>query len=210
MKLGKLAFEFVTLMFVSSFVSSGLMHAQEAWDSPDFSATQLLSPGGHELRMKVYRSGSMVRVEESDKVAVLFVPASKKVYSLTVYPDNSRTCVVMRTDQAKMMLSPLQLLDGTKVKRTPAGTEVVEGHNCKVENVTVTRVDGQTIESKVWEAEDLKGAPVKIESQLSDFKFTAVYRDVVLATPDKALFTPPDKCIPIEKMGQVAVEKKMR
>jgi hypothetical protein len=82
----------------------------------------------------------------------------------------------------------------------------MEGHSCKVENVVVTREDGQTIELKVWEAEDLKGVPVKIESQLGSKKITAVYRDIVLGTPDKTLFIPPDKCTPFEKMGQV-VEK---
>jgi hypothetical protein len=90
------------------------------------------------------------------------------------------------------------------VERTPAGKEVVEGHSCKVENVVVTRPDGKIIHAKVWEAEDLKGVPVKIEAQMTEeAKFSALYRDIVLATPDKALFTPPDKCTPYEKMGQV-------
>ncbi len=107
----------------------------------------------------------------------------------------------MRPDQAKMLPSPLELLQGTKVKRTPAGTETVEGHSCKVENVVVTRADGKTIESKVWEADDLKGVPVKIESQTEHGKFIAVYRDIVLGTLDKALFTPPDKCTTLRKDG---------
>jgi hypothetical protein len=87
------------------------------------------------------------------------------------------------------------------------GTETVDGHTCKVENVVVTRADGKTIESKVWEAEDLKGVPVKIESHIEGGTLTAIYRDIVLGTPDKALFAPPEKCIPYEKMYQVAEDK---
>jgi hypothetical protein len=183
--------------------SCSLLKAQDAWNFPDFSAIQLLATAKQPLPMKVYLSGSNVRVETTPVLATLYTPSSKKVYRLTVYPDKSRNCIVMRSDQATMLPSPLELLQGTKVKRTPAGTEVVEGHNCKVENVVVTRPDGKVITSKVWEAEDLKGVPVKIESQTEHGKFAAVYRDVVLATQDKALFTPPDKCTPYEKMGQV-------
>jgi hypothetical protein len=71
----------------------------------------------------------------------------------------------------------------------------------------VTRANGKTIESKIWLADDLKGVPVKIESQTEHGKFMAVYRDIVLGTLDKALFTPPDKCIPYEKMGKVVEDK---
>lgn len=141
-------------------------------------------------------------------MTTLYMPASSKVYNLTVYPDGSRQCVVMRPDQAKMLPSPLELLNGTIAKRNSAGTEVVEGHASKIESVVVTRPDGRTIESKVWEAEDLQGVPVKIESQLPEgLKLTAVYRDIVLGTPEKALFTPPVKCTPFEKMGQVVEQK---
>lgn len=179
----------------------------DPWNFPDFSAIQLMGPERRPLPAKVYWSGPSMRVELSPAIATLYLPASGKVYKLTVYPDKSWDCIVMRTDQAKMLPSPLELLQGTKVKRTPAGTETVEGHSCKIENVVVTRADGKTIESKVWEADDLKGVPVKIESQTENGKFMAVYRDVVIGKLDKALFTAPDKCIPYEKMGEVVEDK---
>jgi len=180
----------------------GQNNAEDPWKFPDLSATQVLPTTKYDISMKVYRSGSSVRVERSTAIATLYT-ATNKVYSLTTYPDGSHQCVVMTPDQAKMVPSPLELLYGTKVKRTPAGTEVVEGHKCKVEIAQVTRSDGKIIESKVWEAEDLSGVPVKIESQLPEAKVTAFYRNIILGTPDKALFTPPDKCTPYEKMGQV-------
>jgi len=194
-------------VLVSSANFSGAQKSEKAWDFPDFTATQAIQTARYEMPMKVYRSGSSVRVEETAALATLFVPASSKVYSLTTYPNGSHVCVSMRPDQAKMLPSPLELLFGTKVKRTPAGTATVEGHQCKVEIAVVTRPDGSPVTSKVWEAEDLKGVPVKIESQFPGFKLTAIYRDIVLGTPDKALVTPPEKCIPFEKMWQVAEEK---
>ena len=195
------------VVLASSAIVAGAQDSGDPWNLPDFSAIQLLPLGHRPLPMKVYRSGTSVRIDTTPARATLYVPSSGKVYRLTVYPDKTRECIVMRTDQAKMLPSPLELLNGTKVKRTPAGTETVEGHSCKVENVAVTRADGKTIESRVWEAEDLKGVPVKIESQTEHGKLAAVYRDIVIGPQDKALLTPPDKCIPYEKMGQVVEDK---
>jgi hypothetical protein len=200
----RLSRSIAAVVLVLSALFAYAQDSENPWKFPDFSATQVFHTARYDIPMKVYRSGSSVRVEKTAALATLYVPASSKVYSLTVYPDGRRSCVVMTPEQATMPPSPLELLNGTKVKRTPTGTEIVEGHTCKVESVFVTRPDGKTIESKVWEAEDLKGVPVKIESKLPEGnKLTAVYRDIVLGTPDKALVTPPDKCTPFEKMGQV-------
>jgi hypothetical protein len=206
MRLGKLIDELaLTALMVAC---SSLMYAQDAWNFPDLSGAQVFTSGGSEKSIKVYRSGSSVRVEPSPTLATLYVTSKSKVYNLYAFPGDSRhQCVVMRPEQATMLPSPLELLNGTRVKRTPAGTDVVEGHTCKVENVVVTRADGKTVESKVWEADDLRGVPVKIESQTAHGKLTAVYRDIVLGTPDAALFAIPDKCTSIEKMGQVAEHK---
>ena len=195
----------VIAMFV--LASGAIAYAQTGWTFPDFSATQVFQSRRTSMEVKVYRSGSSVRVERSAAMSTLYVPSKSKVYNLTTYPDHSHQCVVMNPDQAKMLPSPLELLEGSDLKRTPAGTEVVEGHLCNVENVVVTRPDGKTIESRVWEAQDLKGVPIKIESRLEDVTLSAFYRDISLETPDQALFTIPEKCTAIEKMGQVVEEK---
>jgi len=192
-------------MFV--LASGAIVYGQDAWTFPDFSATQVFESRRTNMEIKIYRSGSSVRVERSAAMSTLYVPSKSKVYNLTTYPDHSHQCVVMNPDQAKMLPSPLELLQGKDLKRTPAGTEVVQGHLCNIENVVVTRPDGKTIESKVWEAQDLQGVPVKIESHLEDITLSAFYRDIALGTPDQALFTIPEKCTPIEKMGQVVEVK---
>ena len=192
----------IIFLGASSFVSA--QNEIVSWDFPDLTATEVIQMATFDRPMKIYRSGSSTRVERTAAWSTLYVPSTSKTYNLTTYPDGSHQCVSMKPEQARMTPSPLELLNGTKVSRTPAGTEVVEGHSCKVENVVVTRNDGKTIESKVWKADDLQGVPVKIESRVGEQKITAVYRDIVLGAPDKNLFIPPDKCTPFEKMGQVA------
>ena len=191
-------------------VFATIAHGQAAWNFPDFSATQVFESRKAAMSMKVYSSGSNVRVERSSAQSTLYMPSSSKVYNFTVYPDNSRQCVAMKSEQAKMLPSPLELLQGSNLQRTPVGTEVVEGHTCKVEDVVVNRPDGKTIKSKVWEAEDLKGIPVKIESHIGDITLSAVYRDISIGAPDRDLFTVPEKCTPFEKMWQVAEEATLR
>lgn len=184
-----------------------LAYGQNAWSFPDFSATQVFESRKTNMSMKVYLTGSSVRVERSAAISTLYVPSEGKVYNLTTYPDQSHQCVVMKPEQARMLPSPLELLQGAEVKRTAAGTEVVEGHQCKIENVVVKRPDGKEIESKVWEAQDLQGIPIKIESHVGEITLSAVYRDISVATPDRQLFTVPDRCTPLEKMGEVAEQK---
>lgn len=185
-------------------ILGGLSSAQDAWNFPDFSANQVFQSRRADLTMKVHRSGSSVRVERGGALTTVYVPASKKVYNLTVYPDQSRQCVAMKPEQAKMLPSPLELIQGRIVKRTAAGSEVIDGHPSKIEDVEVVGADGKTISSKVWEAEDLEGIPVKIESHIEGITLLAFYRDIVVGTPEQALFQVPDRCTPFEKMGQVA------
>jgi hypothetical protein len=193
-----------------TFFFGGFVHAQNSFNFPDFSASQVFQSRKADITMKVYRSGSSVRVERSGALSTLYVPAKSEVYNFTVYPDHSRQCVAMKPEQAKMLPSPLELIQGKILKRTAAGSDMVEGHPVKVEAVTVAQPDGKTIESKVWEAEDLNGVPVKIESYIDGMTLRAVYRDIVMGEPDQALFTIPDRCTPFEKMFQVAEARTLK
>src|SRR5260221_127799 len=151
-------------LILGGLASSGLAEAQEAWNFPDFSANQIFQSRRAEMTMKVYRSGSSVRVERGGALTTLYAPASGMVYNLTVYPDQSRQCVAMKPEQAKMLPSPLELIQGRIVKRTAAGSEVVDGHPSKIENGTAVEADRKPGEAKGGEAEALKGVPGKIES----------------------------------------------
>lgn len=201
-------FKFLRALFIlTASICSTLAVGQDSWTFPDFSATQVMQSRRASMSMKVYLSGSSVRLERSEALTTLYVTAENKVFNLTTYPDQSRQCVVMKPDQAKMLPSPLELLQGRYLKRTPAGTVVMEGHHCRIEDVVVTRPDGSTIKSKVWEAEDLHGIPMRIDSVIGDITLSAVYRDIQIGAPDQGLFSIPAKCTPFEKMGEVAEQK---
>lgn len=202
---------FIKVLIAVCTVASGFPACgQDAFKFPDFSATQSFESRKASMSMKIYHSGSSVRVERSRALSTVYVPSESKVYNLTTYPDHSHQCVVMKPEQAKMLPSPLELLQGTNVKRTSAGTENVDGHLCNVENVVVNRADGSTIASRVWEAQDLKGVPIRIESHIGDITLSAAYRDISLDAPERGLFTVPEACTPLEKMGQVVEQTTLR
>jgi len=194
---------FLILMISAMATAEDAAKPSDPWNFPDFTAIQLMGSRRRPMPAKVYLSGATVRVEISSAVTNLYVTSTRKVYRLMTYPDKSQTCIVMRSEQAKLLPSPIELLQGTNVERTPAGREEFAGHPCKIEDVVVTRPDGTKVRSRVWEAQDLKGVPVKIESQMPNGKFVAEYGDIAFGTLDKTLFTPPEKCTPYEKMGRV-------
>lgn len=201
MRLSRLFCKFAGITFI--ILSRGLSYGQASWSFPDFSATQVFQGRRTTMEMKVFRAGSSVRVERSAALSTLYVPSDGKIYNFSTYPDNSRQCVVMTPKQARMLPSPLELIQGRIVKRAAAATEIMDGHKCKVENVVVSQPDSTVVESKVWEAEDMEGIPVRIQSRFPDVMLDARYKDISIGPPDPHLFMAPVKCTPYEKMGQV-------
>lgn len=186
------------------FIQAQDAQLNDGWKFPAFSATQVFPSHRSDITSKVYRSGASIRVERSAAMSTLYVTAASKVYNLTVYPDKSRQCVSMNPEQARMLPSPLELIQGKILKRTTVGAGEVDGHQTKIEDVVVLRPGGKTIESRVWEAKDLNEIPVKIESNVDGFRLLSLYRDIVLGAPDMSLFAVPDRCTPLDKMGQIA------
>jgi len=198
----------LSLSLVNAAVAIAVASTAAAQNSsflPDFSATEVAHVRGREVAWKVYRSGLNFRVEPAPGTALIYLTASKTVYRVMF---NGTQCIETKGIQTQMMISPLQLMSGVKVQRRSAGTEVVEGHACKVEDVAVTAVDGKTTRFKVWEATDLKEIPVKIELHSDRGESTTTYRDIAEGTPDAALFKPPKNCKPFEKTYQIAPPEK--
>jgi hypothetical protein len=90
--------------------------------------------------------------------------------------------------------NPFAQTSDATVERSSAGTDTVDGHACKVENLTVTSHNGKATKMKVWEAEDLKGFPVKVETQTDKGPFAIEYKDISLDAPAASLFTHPENC----------------
>ena len=173
-----------------------------AWggDLPDFTATEIKGS----MRWKIEHSGSRLRVDPSSAGATIYAPEEDKVYNLLILPEKT-TCVVMKTAEAKMMRSPLQLVYGPNTTRTPtAAKEVVDGHTCTVLDGYTISPDGNKFNSKIWAADDLKGVPLRIDIYTDPAIISTTYHDVVVGTPDPALFKLPSKCIPPEQTYQIA------
>lgn len=171
--------------------------AQDVWGLPDFSATQInqLPPTSPQMPpWKIYKSGANFRTENSPGQSTLYLPGNKMVYNTVAHPPS---CMAIPMSKAKFVRSPLQQDPGVTMKKKPVGTEVFEGHSCTVEDVVLLSPDGHELQAKVWEANDLQGFPVKIEAVGAP---SFIFRDVVLAKPDPALFQPPAKCLTPEDL----------
>ncbi|MBZ5549158.1 MAG: hypothetical protein LAO22_14575 [Acidobacteriia bacterium] len=202
--LGKLA------TFAALLVPGALALGEDAWKLPDFTATEYLQSRNRGVPpSKIYRSGTKFRIEFAPGLATIYRPEDDLAYNLFHTDSPKPVCVQMKTHQVTMLPSPMQLISGTKVERTNAGSAEFEGHKCTVETVVVTAADGKTTSFKIWEAEDLKGVPVKIavKTKLGE-GMVAVYRDVKFETVSPELFNPAYKCVPYEKTGQVVPPEK--
>jgi hypothetical protein len=136
--------------------------------------------------MKIFRSG--------DKMRTNLPGGSYLITDLgqhTNYMVMGSMCMQMSAAREQ---NPFAQARSATIERSPAGTETVDGHVCKVENLTVTPHDGQPSKMKVWEAQDLKNFPIKIEMQTSRGPVTMQYKDVSFSDPDASLFSHPDNC----------------
>lgn len=185
--------------------ASDLACAAEAYQLPDFSASQTLGPPNPRSQpWKVHHSKSKFRVEVTFGLADIYLPPGKEVYRLigTNRPD-MMICFRLPDDEPARH-SPLQSLSGAMVQRTPVGSETLDGHPCKVSTAVITTPDGKTTRAKLWEAQDLQGFPIQIETPGEGaIPIQIRFSDVVLAAPDPALFVPPARCQTLEEAGPV-------
>jgi outer membrane lipoprotein-sorting protein len=153
-----------------------------------FSATGVTSGKSGEHSMKIYRSGDKMRTDM--QMGYMIMDLGQQ----TGYMVMNGMCMQMPKIGEAQQNPFIQAQDAT-YERSPAGTDVVDGHPCKVENETVTPRNGKPIKRKIWEAEDLKGFPIKSEMQTSNgTAITVEYKDVSFDIPPASLFTHPENC----------------
>jgi hypothetical protein len=158
-----------------------------------FSATMVMSgmptsgPAAQN-EIKIYRSGDKMRTSMPGGAYMVMDLAQHTNYMVM----GTGMCMQMNATGAQP--NPFSQAQGATIERTPAGTDTVDGHTCKVENLTVTPRNGQPSKMKVWEAEDLKNFPLKIEVQSARGPVTILYKDVSFAEPAASLFTHPENC----------------
>ncbi|MGA7293480.1 MAG: hypothetical protein WBW53_09410 [Terriglobales bacterium] len=167
------------------------LQGQAPFDFKDFSATMSGALSGPNFETKVYRKGDLVRVDMPGHYIVT------DVNTLTSYGYFPRTNSCLENSAPQSGSMPFSMLKDAKIEHVPAGEEVVEGHPCKVEDVTIEHESRPPIKLKVWEAQDLKGFPIKIvrESRIVPAPSrTLLYRDVQLGPQDSSLFFRPERC----------------
>jgi len=169
--------------------------AQNPFDTfKQFSATGVMSgmpTHGSQgpAEVKIYRSGDKMRTTMPGGTGYMVMELSQH----TGYMVMSSGMCMQLTAQGQQ--NPFSQAQDATIERSPAGIDKVDGHACKVENLTITPHDGrQPSKMKVWVAEDLRGFPIKIEMQSSHGLVTMEYKDVSLNEPPVSLFTHPEDC----------------
>jgi hypothetical protein len=185
---------------VAMLVASGVI-AGESIMLPDFSATEVTQLKGSEITSKVYRSGGDFRTDPSPETGTIYIADTQTMYRLMF---GGKQCIETTGISPHALSSPLQLLSGAVVTDQSSGTVVVEGHPCKILDAQIATAKDEKIRFKIWEAQDLKGVPVKIEMHTERGQLTTTYRDIVVGKQDSALFAPPTNCKPFAKTYQVA------
>ncbi len=77
-----------------------------------------------------------------------------------------------------------------KVERTTLGEETLAGYACVKHQVVVTDEQGKTYEGTTWNARDLRGFPVVIETSQKGAKVTLLFSDVKFGNPPSSAFDP--------------------
>jgi hypothetical protein len=162
---------------------------------PDFSAVMIGSraePGEGASHGHIYRLGSSMRMEEPGGRAYFITDLNAgKTYGIL-----EDGCI--HDDHPYIRAIPFHIAgkaDAT-VTRAPVGAETVDGHACRIEDITVSSpmlADPQKM--RFWEAEDLQGFPIKIEFALPGSHGPIIrYKNVVLGPQDPTLFFHPKSC----------------
>jgi len=154
---------------------------------------------GRDHDRKIFRSGKLMRLDFVDhyRITDMEEPAT-----WGVFPDR---CAKFPMPDAGTW--PFFGLRDYRAERSPVQdteeAETVDGHACKVAFLTFVRTKNapSTIKMKVWEAEDLKNFPVKIEVNNVERgrQYSITYTNVSLKPPDTKLFEHPTRCDSVSK-----------
>ena len=143
----------------------------------------------------IYRFGNRMRMEEPGGLGYFITDLSTgETYGIL-----DVSCI--HDDHPYIRAIPFHFAgkaDAT-VTRISAGKETVDGHSCRVEDITVSSpmLSGPQ-KMRFWEAEDLQGFPIKIEFVLSGGHGPVIrYKNVVLGPQDPTLFIHPKSCQPL-------------
>lgn len=146
---------------------------------------------GDDRESHIYRSGKLMRNESLEGKNFI-------ITNLTTgesFGVSATEC--MRDSHPYVRSIPFSMAQpGAKVEVVAAGQETVDGHSCKMEDVTVSSSKFmKPFKMRFWEADDLQGFPVKVVF-FRGFGHDPVirYKNVVLGPQDPTLFIYPNSC----------------
>jgi hypothetical protein len=128
-----------------------------------------------------------------DKMVVISLPSQDQ--SLLVYP-GLKSYVKMPINDPDAD----KTVDDFDIQITELGREERGGYKCTKNRVVVTDKAGGSQESTVWNANELDGFPVRIETTEEGHGVVLLFKDVKLATPASSQFTPPADYTPYDNV----------
>jgi outer membrane lipoprotein-sorting protein len=137
-----------------------------------------------------------------DKMVNISRPDKKVVYQ--VLPGLNAYCEMAIPE------APGGTADATKIERNVEGTEKVDKYECQKVRNSVTAPDGTKTDFLTWEAKELKGLPIKMETETPEGKMTMMFKDIKTDAPDAALFEPPKGATKYGSMQEMMMSGMMK
>jgi hypothetical protein len=158
----------------------------------EFSAIMTGGPvPGHDWESHIYRSGNLMRMQ--GPVGNYFITDLVKQESHGIAPPGC-----LKINHLYTRSFPFSIPEAGKTfQRVPVGEETVDGHRCRVEDVITTNAKHHSTHTlRLWEAEDLQGFPIKVETRPEGrtLPMDIRYKNVVLGPQDPTLFMVPNDC----------------
>jgi len=159
----------------------------------NFSAIQNGGPlPGMEEDRYIYRSGNLMRMQGDAAVPEYYITdlATQKSHAVS-----GNGCLQMGYPY-KGSFPFFVSRPGVTYEHLPSGEEIVDGHKCHVEDLTIHSPKNPVVlHFRLYEADDLQGFPIKIENRRENaYRWVIHYKEVRLGPPDPSLFMIPDKC----------------
>ncbi len=142
---------------------------------------------GTDDEIHIYRSGALLRMEGLESHNYMITDLAKQeTHGLA-----STGCIKYANAYVRSYPFSMARPDA-KYQIKPAGRETVDGHVCQIEELTISAAKlPAPVRIRLWEAEDLQGFPIKIETMAHR---VIHYRNVVLGPQDPTLFIVPNEC----------------
>jgi hypothetical protein len=135
-----------------------------------------------------------------DQTVVISRPDKKMV--LSIFPK------IKSYVEAPMTKDEITAMSKTyTTSKSALGKETVDGHVCEKNKVVLTGDKGEKVETTVWNATDMKGFPIQIESPADEGSVVMKFKEVKLGKPDLKQFEVPSGLTKFETVDSLVDER---